>query len=198
MKEGIHPTYYPNAQVICACGNTWTTGSTQEVIRTDVCSNCHPFFTGEQRIVDTAGQVDRFMRRLQQAEERAAKARVQQKAEEAARKAAAQARARGERPDKVKAVAEKAADQVLAESVVESVETGTTDSGDLLITAEQEDEIVAEVNGDLVVEEIDVTVTEIIGEDSTETIEETVVEVATDDMTEENLLRALMEAQGQG
>ena len=64
MKKDIHPTYYPNAQVICSCGNTWTTGSTQEVIRTDVCSQCHPFFTGEQRIVDTAGQVDRFMKRL--------------------------------------------------------------------------------------------------------------------------------------
>ena len=64
MRENIHPKYYPNAQVICSCGNTWTTGSTREVIRTDVCSNCHPFFTGEQRIVDSAGQVDRFMKRL--------------------------------------------------------------------------------------------------------------------------------------
>ena len=64
MKEKLHPQYYPNAQVICSCGNTWTTGSTQPVIRTDVCSACHPFFTGEQRIVDTAGQVDRFMKRL--------------------------------------------------------------------------------------------------------------------------------------
>lgn len=64
MKKDIHPTYYPEAQVVCSCGNTWTTGSTQEMIRTDVCSKCHPFFTGEQRIVDTAGQVDRFMKRL--------------------------------------------------------------------------------------------------------------------------------------
>jgi large subunit ribosomal protein L31 len=64
MKKDIHPKYYPNAQVICSCGNTWTTGSTKEVLRTDVCSQCHPFFTGEQRIVDTAGQVDRFMKRL--------------------------------------------------------------------------------------------------------------------------------------
>ena len=64
MREKIHPKYYPNAQVICSCGNTWTTGSTREVIRTDVCSQCHPFFTGEQRIIDTAGQVDRFMKRL--------------------------------------------------------------------------------------------------------------------------------------
>jgi large subunit ribosomal protein L31 len=65
MKPEIHPTYYPDAQVICACGNTWTTGSTKKVIHTDVCSKCHPFFTGEQRIVDTEGQVDRFYKKLQ-------------------------------------------------------------------------------------------------------------------------------------
>jgi large subunit ribosomal protein L31 len=65
MKEGIHPEYYPEAKVMCACGNSWVTGATQEVIRTDVCSACHPFYTGEQRIVDTAGQVERFMRRLE-------------------------------------------------------------------------------------------------------------------------------------
>jgi len=65
MKEGIHPEYFTDAQVICACGNTWTTGSTKKVIHTDVCSNCHPFFTGEQRIVDTEGQVDRFYKKLQ-------------------------------------------------------------------------------------------------------------------------------------
>jgi large subunit ribosomal protein L31 len=65
MKKDIHPTYFPEAHVICACGNTWTTGSTQEEIRTDVCYKCHPFFTGEQRIVDTEGQVDRFYKKLQ-------------------------------------------------------------------------------------------------------------------------------------
>ncbi|MGD9146025.1 MAG: 50S ribosomal protein L31 [Anaerolineae bacterium] len=65
MKKDIHPAYYPEATVVCACGNTWTTGATVEVVRTDVCSACHPFFTGEQRIVDTAGQVERFMRRLE-------------------------------------------------------------------------------------------------------------------------------------
>ncbi len=65
MKEGIHPTYFPDAQIVCACGNTWTTGSTKKVIHTDVCSKCHPFFTGEQRIVDTEGQVDRFYKKLQ-------------------------------------------------------------------------------------------------------------------------------------
>ena len=65
MKTGIHPKYFPNATVTCACGNTWQTGSTAESIHTDVCSNCHPFYTGEQRIVDTEGQVDRFYKKLQ-------------------------------------------------------------------------------------------------------------------------------------
>ena len=65
MKEGIHPEFYSEAQVICACGNTWTVGSTVPVLRTDVCSKCHPFFTGEQRIVDAGGQVERFLRKLE-------------------------------------------------------------------------------------------------------------------------------------
>jgi large subunit ribosomal protein L31 len=65
MKESIHPTWFHEATVICACGNTWKTGATIAEIRTDICSACHPFFTGEQRIVDTEGQVDRFMKRLQ-------------------------------------------------------------------------------------------------------------------------------------
>jgi large subunit ribosomal protein L31 len=69
MKEGIHPKYFPEAKVICACGNTWTTGSTIEVIHTDVCSQCHPFYTGEQRIIDAEGQVDRFYKKLQAREE---------------------------------------------------------------------------------------------------------------------------------
>jgi len=69
MKNDIHPTYYEEALVTCACGNSWTTGSTQERISTDVCSKCHPFFTGEQRIVDTEGQVDRFYRKLAAREE---------------------------------------------------------------------------------------------------------------------------------
>ena len=64
-KAGIHPEYFEDALVVCACGNTWHTGATVREIRTDICSNCHPFYTGEQRIVDTAGQVDRFMRRLE-------------------------------------------------------------------------------------------------------------------------------------
>jgi large subunit ribosomal protein L31 len=65
MKTGIHPKYFPNATVICSCGNTWHTGSTKELIRTDMCAQCHPFYTGEQRMVDTEGQVDRFYKKLE-------------------------------------------------------------------------------------------------------------------------------------
>ncbi len=65
MKQGIHPKYYPNATVTCSCGNTWTVGSTVPHIHTDLCSNCHPFYTGEQRIVDTEGKVDRFYKKLE-------------------------------------------------------------------------------------------------------------------------------------
>ena len=65
MRADIHPKYYPEAKVTCACGNTWTTGSTKPEIRVDICSNCHPFYTGVQRIVDTEGQVDRFYKRLE-------------------------------------------------------------------------------------------------------------------------------------
>ncbi len=75
MKAGIHPEYV-EATVTCACGNTWKTRSTRPVIKTDVCSKCHPFFTGEQRIVDTAGQVERFMQRVEVSQ------RLQQQTEE--------------------------------------------------------------------------------------------------------------------
>jgi large subunit ribosomal protein L31 len=66
MKAEIHPTYYPDAKITCAsCGKTWTTGSTKKELRVDICSNCHPFFTGEaQRILDIEGQVDRFYKKL--------------------------------------------------------------------------------------------------------------------------------------
>ena len=65
MKAEIHPEYV-EATVHCSCGATWTTRSTKSEIRVEVCSVCHPFFTGEQRIVDTAGRVERFRRRYQQ------------------------------------------------------------------------------------------------------------------------------------
>ena len=63
MKQGIHPEYV-EATVHCACGTTFTTRSTKANLRIDLCSKCHPFFTGDQRLVDTGGQVERFMRRM--------------------------------------------------------------------------------------------------------------------------------------
>ena len=64
MKADIHPEYYSNAQVTCSCGNTFITGSTKPALRVELCSHCHPFFTGEQRIVDTEGRVERLRRRF--------------------------------------------------------------------------------------------------------------------------------------
>jgi large subunit ribosomal protein L31 len=66
MKPGIHPNYVEST-VTCACGNVFTTRSTKPQLRTDLCNVCHPFYTGEQRIVDTAGQVERFMKRMEMA-----------------------------------------------------------------------------------------------------------------------------------
>jgi len=63
MRDKIHPKYYIDAKVTCSCGNTFTTGSTRKELKVELCSKCHPFFTGEQRIVDTAGRVERFKRR---------------------------------------------------------------------------------------------------------------------------------------
>ncbi len=81
MKPGIHPNYV-DAVVTCSCGNTWTTRSTKPTLRTDLCSQCHPFFTGEQRIVDTAGQVERFMNKLGSAQEGGAVSKKQVRREQ--------------------------------------------------------------------------------------------------------------------
>lgn len=64
MKAKIHPEYYPEARVTCSCGETYTTGSTKPELRVELCNQCHPFYTGEQRIVDTEGRVDRLKRRF--------------------------------------------------------------------------------------------------------------------------------------
>ena len=63
MREGIHPDYY-QAKVVCNCGNEFVTGSTKEEIRVEVCSKCHPFYTGKQKLVDTAGRIERFNKRF--------------------------------------------------------------------------------------------------------------------------------------
>ncbi len=60
MKKDIHPKYFPQAKVTCACGNVFTIGSTVESLSVEICSNCHPFYTGKDKLIDTAGRVDRF------------------------------------------------------------------------------------------------------------------------------------------
>jgi large subunit ribosomal protein L31 len=64
MKKDIHPKYYKNAKAICACGSSFSTGSTQEEIRVEVCSACHPFYTGKQKLVDTARRVEKFKEKI--------------------------------------------------------------------------------------------------------------------------------------
>jgi large subunit ribosomal protein L31 len=67
MKQGIHPNWNPEAKVSCACGNVFTTGSILPEIRVEICSACHPFFTGQQKFVDTLGQVERFQKKSEEA-----------------------------------------------------------------------------------------------------------------------------------
>lgn len=88
MKEKIHPTFYEDAKVICAsCGNTWTTGSTKKSIHVEVCSKCHPFFSGEQsRILDVEGQVDRFYKKLQARQEYVEQVKAREEAKKAPNK----------------------------------------------------------------------------------------------------------------
>jgi large subunit ribosomal protein L31 len=96
MKAKIHPKYYPQARVICACGNTFTVGSTSAELKVDICSACHPFYTGEQRIVDTAGQVDRFMKRLERTADTVDQIKAQQEAYKRAVQQQRLARRRGD------------------------------------------------------------------------------------------------------
>ena len=63
MKDKIHLEYYDDAQVVCACGNTFTTGSTKKLLKVELCSKCHPFYTGQRRMLDTTGRVERFKKR---------------------------------------------------------------------------------------------------------------------------------------
>lgn len=65
MKSSIHPTYTTSAKIRCACGNAVVIGSTQEEIQVELCSACHPFFTGKQKLIDTAGRVDRFKKKVE-------------------------------------------------------------------------------------------------------------------------------------
>jgi large subunit ribosomal protein L31 len=72
MKKNIHPKYFSEAEIICACGNVLTTGSVKEGMKVEVCSACHPFYTGKKRLVDSTGRVDRFKKRMEKSEKMAA------------------------------------------------------------------------------------------------------------------------------
>ena len=77
MKKEIHPEYFPKAKVLCACGNSFTVGATKNEIKVEICSKCHPFFTGEEKMLDVAGRLERFKtRRSKAAEPKAKKVRV--------------------------------------------------------------------------------------------------------------------------
>ena len=65
MKSSIHPKYYPEASVKCVCGNTFKVGSTKPNLEIEICSNCHPFYTGHEKVLDTRGRVERFKKRLE-------------------------------------------------------------------------------------------------------------------------------------
>ena len=120
MKPGIHPNYVEST-VTCACGNTFTTRSTRAQIRTDLCNVCHPFYTGEQRIVDTAGQVERFMRRVEAAAGSNRQSKRQQRIA-----------ARAERDAQSRRPADEAADGDEAEAAPEvEVNPGTEASADV-------------------------------------------------------------------
>lgn len=128
MKTDIHPTYFPEARVVCACGETWTVGSTQEEIRVDICSACHPFFTGEQRIVDTEGQVDRFYKRLE-ARQRYISEQEEREAEKTT----------PDRPLEEFEVSTRATNLLL--------DAGIKTAGDLLAKLEEGDEAVLDIDG---------------------------------------------------
>lgn len=99
MKPEIHPEYFPAAQVNCSCGNSWVTGSTTAEINVNICSQCHPFYTGEQRIIDSVGRVERFVKRLESRQSEAARQQIEETARQEADAAARRARARGDDPE---------------------------------------------------------------------------------------------------
>lgn len=118
MKDNTHPKYQESV-VTCACGNSWTTRSTRAQLRTDLCSACHPFYTGEQRIVDTAGQVDRFMRRMSRQNERA---------QQVAQASAAAKQPAAQQPAERSNARRAAAPASTLESLIDSVPAETTDT----------------------------------------------------------------------
>ena len=108
MKQGIHPEYV-ECTVKCSCGNTFTTRSTKSELKVDICSACHPFFTGTQKLIDTGGRVQRFTDKFGSAKDKVAQREAAKKAEKAAKAAELEAAKKAEREAKAAAKAERAA-----------------------------------------------------------------------------------------
>lgn len=102
MKQEIHPQYFTDTKVVCACGNTFTTGSTMKEIRVELCSQCHPFYTGKQKFVDTARRVEKFQEKMSKVSAAAAgrKGRKVKKAVAAKKKADKVKAAKAEKAEK--------------------------------------------------------------------------------------------------
>lgn len=86
MKTDIHPTYYPKAKVKCACGAVLEVGSTQPELEVEICSNCHPFFTGKEKLIDTAGKVEKFKARREKASTGPKRSKTEKRAAKSAKK----------------------------------------------------------------------------------------------------------------
>jgi large subunit ribosomal protein L31 len=82
MKAQMHPQYFDDAQVVCSCGNKFTVGSTKQVIHVELCNNCHPFYTGQARFVDSASRIERFRNKQAQATQTPKKKKVEVEVEE--------------------------------------------------------------------------------------------------------------------
>lgn len=144
MKAGLHPNYVPTS-ITCACGNVIETRSTRENLRIDLCNVCHPFYTGEQRIIDTAGQVERFNKKFEAAQasggavskrQQRINAKATQEAEEQRRAEEAQAAARAVQRERAKAAAEARAAQEAAQAAAASTEEAPAEAEAAEETAE--------------------------------------------------------------
>ncbi len=86
MKKDIHPTYYPDAKVTCACGNVFYVGSTKKEIAVEICYACHPFYTGKEKLIDTAGRVEKFKAKREKASKTATRSKTEKRATKAAKR----------------------------------------------------------------------------------------------------------------
>jgi large subunit ribosomal protein L31 len=153
MKAGIHPRYVEST-VVCACGNTFQTRSTRPTLRTDLCNVCHPFYTGEQRIVDTAGQVERFMKRVENASNAGPSKRQQRLAERAAKEAEERRRAEeAARAEAAEVAAARAAARAAAEAEAAAQIAAAQAAGEAVAEAAPAEEPAAEANAEATTEE---------------------------------------------